>query len=112
MVKTIPLQTTSAGQKELGRRLKAFRDANRLSLRGAESYIQEKTGGKVSFTSIGDIEKGIRLADTNTLLLFVQAGYGGMTHDEMVNILTNRRLVACEKSAPYKVSKNQEAIAV
>ena len=112
MIKVVPLQTTDSGQKKLGEAFRAFRKERGMSLRAAESFVLERTGGKISFTAIGDIERGVRLPDMNTLLLFAQAGYGGMSYQEMSDILTDRRLAVCESSGPYKVAKNQDAIAV
>lgn len=106
-----PLQITEAGQVVLGSRLKEFRRRNRLSLRGASDYIMERTGGAtVSFTTLGDIERGIRKTDVDTLLLFAQSGYGGMCFEEMVNLLTGKRLALCEKGESYRVGKKEEAV--
>jgi hypothetical protein len=84
-----------------------------LSLRAASEYIMERTGGgTVSFTTLGDIERGIRKADMDTLLLFAQSGYGGMSFDEMANLLTGKRLALCEESGSYRVGKQEDALAV
>jgi len=101
MPKIVPLQTTGSGQRKLGEAFRDFRKSQGMSLRAAESYVSDRTGGKISFTAIGDIERGVRLPDTNTLLLFAQSGYGGMSYQEMVDILTDRRLAVCESGGKY-----------
>jgi hypothetical protein len=108
-----PLQTTDKGKKDLGEKLRVFREEKmKMSLRTAADYISEKTGYPFSFTTLGGIERGACKADADTLLLFVQAEWGGMSLSEMYSVLTDSRLAMCEKSASYKVSKKQKAIAV
>ena len=97
-----PLRITVSGCRELGRRLKRFRESQGMSLRAAAVFLDERTGGGLNFTSIGDIERGARRPDTDTLLLFAQAGYGGMSFTEMVDIATENRLVSCESAISYK----------
>jgi hypothetical protein len=109
-----PLRATEKGQKKLGRLLREFRkETMGMSLRLAADYITERTGYPFSFTTLSGIERGAGKADADTLLLFVQAEWGGMSFNEMYSILTDGRLAACEKPSVYKTKKApKKAIAV
>lgn len=97
-----PIKITESGRKEFGRLLKEFRLKMGLSQRDAESFIEDKCGQKISFNSISAIERGCRNIDMDTLFLFAQSGYGGMSFAEMADILSDRRLSLCERSGEYK----------
>ena len=97
-----PLEMTEAGKKEFGRMLASYRrHVLKTSQRGAEKYIEERCGRPVSFNTISAIERGHRDVDMATLLLFAQAGYGGMSLNEMADVLTDRRLAVCESGETY-----------
>jgi len=97
-----PLEITETGRKNFGAILKAFRQRHKMTLREAESFIGDHCCGRtVSFNSLSAIERGYRDIDTATLLLFAQSGYGGMTFNEMGDVLTDRRLAVCESGGKY-----------
>lgn len=99
---TRPLLITESGKKEFGRILKAFRERQGLSQREAEQYIADRCCGEtIAFNTISAIERGHRNIETRTLLLLVQSGYGGMSFNQMADILTDRRLTLCEEGAKY-----------
>lgn len=107
-----PVRFTESGKKMLGKKLRDYRKSLGLSLRGAEKYIRDM-GGELSFTTIGNIEKGYREIEVANLLMLSQLGYGEMTFTQMMNVLTEDRFALCEKPTPYRVSKeSKEAIAV
>lgn len=108
-----PVTFTEKGRKELGRRLLAYRESEGMSLDKAVAYINSvvELEKRFSKSALNDIENGIvKEIKPKTLMLLSQAGYGGMGFTEMVDILTERRLVLCEQSVTYCV--NKEAIAV
>lgn len=100
LCETRPLLMTEAGKKEFGRLLKDFRVKRGLTQRGAEKYIGDRCCGEtIAFNTISAIERGHREIDTRTLLLLAQSGYGGMSFNEMADILTERLLTLCEAEA-------------
>jgi transcriptional regulator with XRE-family HTH domain len=103
---------TDQGIQALGEKLRDYRESRRWSLRQASENIAKKVSPGISPSALGDLERGAVTVKAETLLKLSQVNYGDMTFSEMIDILTDHRLAACESSGTYKVAKNQDAIAV
>lgn len=107
-----PVTLTEQGIKALGAKLEAYRKSQCWGVREASRYICSKIEPGLTPTALSRIEAGSVTLKTDTMLMLSQIGYGGMSFTEMVDIATDRRLAVCEKGGTYKVSRNQEVIAV
>jgi len=107
-----PVTVTEKGRKAFGKRLSDYREKMGVSLEVAAEMIRKGSGkAKFAKSTLNDIENAATKQVTlDTLFALCQAGYGGMSFNEMADILSDRRLAACEESATYNVDK--KAIAV
>lgn len=103
-METKPITVTSQGRKVLGDTLRDYREKKYGSLDAAIEVIKERTGKKLSKSTLGDLENAATKRVTlDTLLVLSQAGWGGMNLDEMIETLTDRRLAVCEAGSQYNV---------
>lgn len=99
-----PIAVTVRGRQEFGRVLSEYRCQAGMSLDDAVAFIGHRAGKGMSKSTLGDIENGVtKQIKLDTLLLFCQSGWGGIGLREMIDILTDRGLSACEDGAIYNL---------
>lgn len=98
-----PVTVTEKGRKAFGKALRNYREKIDVSLEVAAQMIRERSGKeKFAKSTLNDLENAATKQVTlDTLFALCQAGYGGMTFNEMANTLSDRRLAVCESGETY-----------
>lgn len=98
-----PMIVTERGRRTFGKRLLTYRNKLGISLDTAAEIIRQRSGRKkFAKSTLNDLENAATKRVTlDTLFILHQAGYGGMSFNEMADILSDHRLATCEPCNSY-----------